>query len=111
MRKKYNIIIDALIKPTLDRHIKFASNVSTKYANSIRKEFYKILLSDLPNNPERFPFWLPDFKPPKPYQKILIKKRYLLLFYIDNNTVYIDYLLDCHMDTKNLFENSNFFNL
>ena len=103
MRKKYNLKIKPNVKIQLDNHVRFATNVSLKFATSIRDNFYKVLKEQLPYDSDRHPLWLPDFELPKPYHKILIKKRYMLLFYINNDTVFLDYFLDCRMDNSKLF--------
>ena len=43
------------------------------------------------------------FEIPESYHKIAIKKRYLILFYIEGNNVFVDYLLDCRMDSNKIF--------
>ena len=103
MRKKYNVKLKPNVKSDLDKHIDFAANVSSKFAKSIRDSFYKVLKEQLPYDSDRYPLWLPDFELSKPYHKILIKKRYMLLFYINNDTVFLDYFLDCRMDNSKLF--------
>ncbi len=104
MKKTYNVILDPYVKLQLDNHIRFATNVSSKFAKAIRDNFYKVL-HELSNSPDRYPLWYPDFKLSKPYRKVLIKKRYSLLFYISNDTVFVDYLLDCRMDNNKIFFN------
>jgi len=99
---KYNITVDASVKLQLDNHIHFAANVSTRFAKSLRNAFDKVL-HGLSDNPERYPLWLPTFDLPKAYHKILIKKRYLILFYIDSSNVFVDYILDCRMDSSTIF--------
>ena len=48
--------------------------------------------------PERCSWLIADYIPPNKYRKILFEKRYLLLFQIIDNTVYVDYVVDCRQD-------------
>ena len=102
MKKIYNVIVRPSVLIQLDKYIRFAANVSSKFAKAIRDKFYKELY-ELPNNPEQYPLWQPDFELADPYRNILIKKRYLIIFYIEENNVFVDYLLDCRMDNTKLF--------
>jgi hypothetical protein len=36
--------------------------------------------------------------PANKYRKLLVDKRYLLIYQIKDGTVYIDYILDCRQD-------------
>ena len=48
--------------------------------------------------PERFPFLNTDFIPLNKYHKMLIEKWYLILYQIKDQTVYVDYIVDCRQD-------------
>ena len=99
---KYKVKIKPLVFQMLDMHVIFLARVSPKASRSLKQTFIKTIKS-LDYDPDKHPLWLPDFELPRPYHKILIKKRYLLLFYIYNNNVFVDYLLDCRMDNSKLF--------
>lgn len=102
MKKRYNVIVRPTVNIQLNNHIRFAANVNAKFAKSIRDSFHKALY-ELPNNPDHYPLWQPNFELSDPYRIILIKKRYSVIFYIEENNVYVDYLLDSRMDNKKLF--------
>lgn len=99
---KYNIIIAKRTFEMLNKHITFPAKVSTKSAHFLRKTFFETVKS-LDLNPERYALWQTDFELSDPYRSILIKKRYLIIFYIEDNNVFVDYLLDCRMDNSKLF--------
>lgn len=103
----YNVIVSEKTFQLLEKHIIFLAKVNSKSAHNLRKTFIRTIKS-LHNNPDRYPLWLPNTKLSKPYHKLLIKKRYLLIFYIDENNVYIDSLLDCRMDGNEILESSKF---
>ena len=48
--------------------------------------------------PERFLFFESTFIPDGRYRKMLSAKRYLLLYEIDGNDVYVDYIVDFRQD-------------
>lgn len=98
---KYRVIVSKNTFRMLDKHIIFLAKVSLKNAHFLHQTFVSKVKS-LDNNPERYPLWLPPFKLPKAYRKIVIKKHYLVLFYVENNTVFVDYILDCRMDNSNI---------
>lgn len=100
--KKYNITVAKNAFKMLDQHIIFLARVSPKKAHSLRRTFINTVKS-LVHNPKRHPLWLPNFELPNSYHKVMIKKRYLILFYIHNNNIFVDYLLDCRMDNNIAF--------
>ena len=58
----------------------------------------KALLSamrSLSQMPHRFPFFQEAYIPPNKYHKMFIQNWYLILYQIRDDTVYIDYILDC----------------
>ena len=48
--------------------------------------------------PQRFPFFEELYITPNKYHKMFIEKRYLVLYQIQDDTVYVDYILDCRKD-------------
>ena len=102
MKERYNVIVHPSVFLQLIKHIRFATNVNSKFTKAIRDKFYKELY-ELPNNPKQYPLWQTDFELSNPYRSILIKKRYLIIFYIEETNIFVDYFLDCRMDNSKLF--------
>ena len=100
--EKHNIIISKIAFEMLDSHVIFLARVSPKSAHSLRKTF-KSAIASLYDNPKGYPLWLPHFEVPYPYRKILIMKRYLILYYKKENNVYVDFFIDNRMDNESLF--------
>ena len=48
--------------------------------------------------PERFPFLDAEFIPLNKYHKMFVEKWYLILYQIKDQTVYVDYIVDCRQD-------------
>ena len=47
---------------------------------------------------QRFPFFEEPYIPPNKYHKMFVEKWYLVLYQIKDDTVYVDYILDCRKD-------------
>jgi hypothetical protein len=48
--------------------------------------------------PERFPFLEAEYTTPNKYHKMFVQKWYLILYQIKDQTVYVDYIVDCRQD-------------
>ena len=101
---KYKVKVKTNVFRMLDNHVLFLAKVSPKSAKSLKQTFINTVRT-LDENPEHYPRWQPDFELPLPYHQVLIKKRYLVIFYIKENNVYVDYFLDCRMDNSQIILN------
>ena len=48
--------------------------------------------------PQRFPYFEELYITPNKYHKMFVEKWYLVLYQIQDDTVYVDYILDCRKD-------------
>lgn len=95
--KKYTVVISDEAYQMLVSHSRFLAQVSEKAALHFIDEFSEKVKS-LEEFPERNP-WLSDRALPiNKYRKLLIFKRYLLIYQIKGSTVYVDYVVDCRQD-------------
>ena len=95
--QNYKIIISPEATDMLKEHIAFIANVDKKAAKNIKNQIVKAI-KDLNNMPNRFPFFNELYIPQNKYHKMFIEKWYLVLYQIKDDTVYIDYILDCRQD-------------
>jgi len=95
--KEYNIVISEDALAMLDRHAAFLAYVSRAAAEKMADQILDDIDS-LSKLPERCPFYDNQFIPVKRYRKLLSGKRYLILYEILGDTVYIDYILDGRQD-------------
>ena len=95
--QNYKIIISSEATDMLKEHIAFIANVDKKAAINIKNQIVKAI-KDLNNMPNRFPFFNELYIPQNKYHKMFIEKWYLVLYQIKDDTVYIDYILDCRQD-------------
>lgn len=95
--RTYRVIISDKAKQMLGYHIRFLAQVNRKAAIDKKKQIVHTLRS-LSQMPERFPFFDAEYIPPNRYHRMFVEKRYLVLYQIRDNTVYVDYILDCRQD-------------
>ena len=95
--KKYKVIISDRAKRMLGTHTRFMAQASKEAAATKKKEIMTALRS-LSQMSERFPFFEEMYVTPNQYHKMFIEKWYLILFQIKDDTVYVEYILDCRKD-------------
>jgi hypothetical protein len=95
--KNYTVIISDKATEMLVSHTRFLANVSEEAAENFIEDFTASATS-LEIIPDRNP-WLSDTSiPVNKYRKLLFCKRYLMIYKIKNNTVYVEYIVDCRQD-------------
>lgn len=95
--KKYKVIVSDRAKRMLGTHIRFMAQVNKGAAVTKKKEIMTAMRS-LSQMPQRFPFFEELYITPNKYHKMFIEKWYLVLYQIQDDTVYVDYILDCRKD-------------
>ena len=95
--KKYKVIVSDRAKRMLGAHIRFMAQVNKDAASTKKKEIIAAIRS-LNHMPQRFPFFEEAYIPPNKYHKMFVAKWYLVLYQIQDDTVYVDYILDCRKD-------------
>ena len=95
--RKYKVIVSDRAKRMLGEHIRFMAQVNKEAAAAKKKEIMTALRS-LSRLPQRFPFFEELYIPSNKYHRMFIEKWYLVLYQIQDDTVYIDYILDCRKD-------------
>ena len=95
--KKYKVIVSDRAKRMLGAHIRFMAQVNKDAASTKKKEIITAIRS-LNHMPQRFPFFEEAYIPPNKYHKMFIEKWYLILYQIQDDTVYVEYIVDCRKD-------------
>lgn len=95
--KKYKVIVSDRAKRMLGTHMRFMAQVSKNAAVAKKKELMTAMGS-LSQMPQRFPFFEEMYITPNKYHKMFVEKWYLILYQIQDDTVYIEYILDCRRD-------------
>lgn len=95
--KRYKVIVSDRAKRMLGTHIRFMALVDKQAAAAKKKEIMTAMRS-LSLMPQRFPFLEEQYITPNKYHKMFIEKSYLVLYQIQDDTVYVEYILDCRKD-------------
>lgn len=95
--KKYKVIVSDRAKRMLGTHIRFMAQVNKEAAEAKKKEIMTAMRS-LSQMPQRFPFFDEIYITPNKYHKMFIEKWYIVLYQIQDSTVYVEYILDCRKD-------------
>lgn len=97
MDNLFTVIVSEEAKKMLVSHAAFLAKVSPTASRKLVEEFREAALS-LQNFPNRGT-WLNGINIPKhQYRYIVFGKRYMLVYQIVNNTVFVDYCIDCRQD-------------
>ncbi|NBK94172.1 type II toxin-antitoxin system RelE/ParE family toxin [bacterium 1XD21-13] len=94
---KYKVIVSDRAKRMLGTHIRFMAQVSKEAAAAKKKEIMTAIRS-LSQMPQRFPFFEELYIVPNKYHRMFVEKWYLVLYQIQDDTVYVEYILDCRKD-------------
>lgn len=97
----YEIIFSKRIDQMLLRHVEFLTRVSVPAAKQFYLEFVEVI-SRMKDNPLQFPSEV-DQNLPVGYRKAIFAKRYKAVFSIDEKIVYLDAVVDCRMDVREVF--------
>lgn len=101
MEKKvqYKVVVSDRARQMLAGHVRF---LAQKSPTAARKEKNGLMdaIRSLQQMPERFPFLEAEFIPPNKYHKMFVEKWYLVLYQIKDQTVYVDYIVDCRQDYR-----------
>jgi plasmid stabilization system protein ParE len=91
------VIISDRARQMLAGHVRFLAQKSPAAARQVKNDLMDAIRS-LYKMPERYTFFDADFIPPNKYHKMFVEKRYLTLYQIKDQTVCVDYILDCRQD-------------
>ena len=94
---KYKVVVADRAKAMLGAHVKFLAQVNPNAARDVKIRILAAIRS-LVDMPERFSFLDEDFVPRGKYHKLFVDNWYLILYQIQDQTVYVDYIVDCRQD-------------
>ena len=94
---KFKLIVYYKARQMLAVHIRFLAQVDKKAAVKKKRAIVKAIRS-LESTPNRFPFFLELYIPHNKYHKMFVENWYLVLYQVQDDTVYVDYIIDCRQD-------------
>ena len=95
--KRYTVIVSDEAAQMLVSHSRFLAQVSETAALRLADEFVEKTKS-LEKFPERNQWLVDPLIPTGKYRKLLLAKRYLLIYQIKDDTVYVDAVVDTRQD-------------
>ncbi|MCL2740296.1 MAG: type II toxin-antitoxin system RelE/ParE family toxin [Oscillospiraceae bacterium] len=98
---KHSIIVSKKASAMLDRHVEFLARVSPKAADRLRVKVMNEIRG-IEANPEGFPLWCPHFNLRKPFRRIIVEKRYMILFTVHDKKVVVAYIIDTRMNNEEI---------
>ncbi len=93
----YRVIVSDRAYQMLGSHISFLARVNRSAAQKLRMRFVREIRS-LEEMPQRYPFFQADYIPANKYHKMYVENNFLVLYQIKDDTVYVDYIVDCRQD-------------
>lgn len=94
---RYQVIISDRAKQMLGMHLRFLAQINKPAAQRLKKRFLEELRS-LQEMPQRYPFFNENYIPANKYHKLYVENWFLLLYQIKDDTVYVDWIVDCRQD-------------
>ena len=94
---KYKVIISDRCKEMIVLHIRFLAQVNKTAATKLKKRLVEEMRSSQ-DMPQRYPFFNENYIPVNKYHKLYVENRYLVLYQIKDDTVYVDWIVDCRQD-------------
>lgn len=94
---RYRVIISSEAAQMLVSHAAFLANVSEEAAERLIQAF-ETAAHSLEDMPTRCPWLRGRFIPGNTYRYLVFEKRFMLLYQIKDQTVYVDYVVDCRQD-------------
>lgn len=99
MENKFHIEVSARAAQMFTAHLAYWAQYGAGPADKLRDAFLKALQS-LEWMPERCPWLKDNYIPYHKYRFLLFEKRYMIIFQLDGQIVYVDYVLDCRQDYR-----------
>ena len=89
--ERYTVIVSKRATQMLVSHAAFLAQVSPDAAE-------RLAASSLDQMPFRCPWLTAEYLPANKYRYLIFEKRYLMIYQVRDNTVYVDYVVDCRRD-------------
>ena len=99
--KLYKVKISEESQRGLGRIVSFVALNSIQAARVLKKDIVAEI-SSLKFLPERTPFLEGEFIPFNKYHKLVVRRNYLVIYQIKDDTVLMDYGIDCHITSGSL---------
>lgn len=102
-KSRYTVIVSEEAEAMLLDHTRFLARVNVSAANGLVSDFLELVAS-LETMPERFSTFVRSGHRLEGYYKALFAKRYLAIFCIEGQSVYLDFVVDCRKENDELLK-------
>ena len=99
--RKYRVVVSGEARRMLTEHVFFLARVNPEAAERLREKIMDAIRS-LETMPERYPYLDPEDRR-SPYRKMVAKEHHLVIYVVQDNTVYVEYVIDGRQDYGWLF--------
>ncbi len=96
-KPQFSVIVSDRARQMLAGHIRFMLQKSPSGARKAKNDLMAAIRS-LSTMPERFPFLYAEFIPINKYHRMFVERWYLILYQIKDQTVYVEYIVDCRQN-------------
>ena len=94
---QYKVIISERAKEMLGMHIRFLAQVNKSAAIKLKNRLIDEIRA-LQEMHQRYPFFNENYIPANKYHKLYVENWFLVLYQIKDDTVYVDWIVDCRQD-------------
>ncbi len=95
--KKYKVIFSTKATQMLVAHAAFLAQVSEQAAERLVM-LVEAAARSLETMPHRCPWFVGDLLPTHTYRKLIVEGRYLMIYQVQADTVFIDFVVDGKQD-------------
>jgi plasmid stabilization system protein ParE len=99
--RKYKVAISGEARRMLTEHVFFLARVNPAAAEKLKNRILESIRS-LETMPERYPYLDPDDRR-SPYRKMPVPDKHLIIYTVQGDTVFVEYVLDDRQDYSWLF--------
>lgn len=96
---RYTVVISDRAREMLGLHLRFLARVNKPAAVALKNRVMEEIRS-LQTMPTRYPFFNEPYLPANKYHKLFVENWYLVLYQIKDDTVYVDWIVDCRQDYR-----------
>lgn len=94
--RRYRVSVSNEARRMLTEHVFFLASVNPEAAKKLQTRIMDAIRS-LETMPKRYPYLDPDDRR-SPYRKMVVPQQYLIIYTIQDDTVYVEYVLDGRQD-------------
>jgi plasmid stabilization system protein ParE len=99
--RKYRVAISGEARRMLTEHVFFLARINPEAAKRLQEKIMAAIRS-LETLPERYPYLDPDDRR-SPYRKMVVPENHLVIYTVEGDTVFVEYVIDGRQDYGWLF--------